>query len=372
MVVYITAQNAKVFREGHHLVVRHPDQPDQPILLHQTKQMVVCGNVTLTQPALALLLQEEIDTVWLRTDGRYLGRLEPPRTKNIELRICQFDRLRDTDFTLAVARAVVRGKLHNMADLLRKVARARSAEPAAAAARELRKMTRLTDQVESVPKLFGHEGQAATLYFKAMRLGFIHDHGFRKRIRRPPTDPVNVVLSLLYTFLTNHAHAALRLAHLDPQPGFLHAPHYGRNSLPLDLMEEFRPLVVDSLTISLFNLKVVGAKDFDHQEIKNHPSPIQNLDNLIDSACHDDLDVSEPAPGHVSEETSEEKYPLRLTRPAFRRLLQAFEKKMLSPCRHCSSEKEMTYGQALIRQARQLRRVIEGEENEYRPLVTGS
>ena len=79
-----------------------------------------------------------------------------------------------------------------------------------------------------------------------------------RRVRRPPTDPVNAVLSLLYTFLYNQVYSAIRQAHLDPYLGHLHSLDYGRYSLVLDLMEEFRPVIVDSLVFTLFNMRILS------------------------------------------------------------------------------------------------------------------
>jgi len=92
----------------------------------------------------------------------------------------------------------------------------------------------------NVDSVRGYEGRASALYFEAFASGFIEKQNFTRRIRRPPTDPVNSILSLLYTFLMNRVYAAVRVAGLDPYPGFLHSIDYGRYSLVLDLMEELR------------------------------------------------------------------------------------------------------------------------------------
>ena len=116
---------------------------------------------------------------------------------------------------------------------------------------------------DNMDALRGYEGQGSALYFAVFNLGFDQDQGFVKRVRRPPTDPVNAVLSLLYTFLYNQVYSAIRQVHLDPYLGHLHTPDYGRCSLVLDLMEEFRPVIVDTLVFALFNMGILKkAEDF--------------------------------------------------------------------------------------------------------------
>jgi len=120
----------------------------------------------------------------------------------------------------------------------------------------------LLEKADNVDSIRGYEGRASALYFEAFSAGFIENQGFTRRVRRPPTDPVNSILSLTYTFLMNRVYAAVRVAGLDPYPGFLHSIDYGRYSLVLDLMEEFRTIIADTLTLSLFNLKVLQKNDF--------------------------------------------------------------------------------------------------------------
>lgn len=372
MVVHITSQGAKIKREGRHLVVKQDDAPDQPIFLHNTEQLALYGNVGITQPAIALLLTENIDTVFLRFDGRYLGRLVGGEPKNAELRLRQFLLSDDQQFRLPVARAIVQGKLLNMTALLQRVARARRTTELNLAVEKLKVLATDIAKVEALETLLGCEGRGAAIYFGVFNQAFIRDQGFDKRRRRPPTDPVNATLSFLYTLLVNRAHTAIHLAGLDPQPGFLHSLHYGRHALPLDLMEEFRPVIVDPLVISLFNLNMLSDADFERCAVEEEDAEVAAVDDSAKVASADDLgltvDTAKAADESIPTTPSPAKEYLRFVPPAFQRVVKAFEQKLQSEFFHAGAERKMTYAEALSWQARHLRSVIEGEVSVYQPL----
>lgn len=372
MIVHITSQGAKIKRDGRHLVVRQEDAPDQPIFLHNTEQLALYGNVGLTQPAIALLLAENIDTVFLRSDGRYLGRLVAAEPKNAELRLRQFLLSNDWQARLPVARVIVQGKLLNMAALLQRVARARRTTALNLAVEKLKVLAADVAKVDALEILLGCEGRGAAIYFGVFNHAFIRDQGFDKRQRRPPKDPVNATLSFLYTLLGNRAHAAIHLAGLDPQPGFLHSLHYGRHALPLDLMEEFRPVVVDPLVISLFNLNVLSGTDFERCMIEGEGGETSDRDDSVKAVCADDLGLTVPEEKAEDEtasaSSSSSKAGLRFSPEAFQRIIKAFEQKLQAEFFHDGAERKMTYAEALLWQAKHLRSVIEGEASAYQPL----
>lgn len=262
MIACITAQGAYIHKKGHRLLVCAADET-HTLFVDELEQVLLFGNIQLSPQARYLLLKERIDTVFLRTDGRYMGRLESEESANVFLRKKQFLLNDDAGFCLGVARDIVHAKLMNQASLLARVKRERHAPEAGQAARELRALAREALNSADLQSARGIEGAGAALYFRHLPLAFHKDWKFTRRTRRPPTDPVNVVLSFLYTLLTSRCHAACRILGLDPFPGCLHDLEYGRHSLPLDLVEEFRALVADSLTIALFNMNVLHEDDFE-------------------------------------------------------------------------------------------------------------
>jgi CRISPR-associated protein Cas1 len=383
MIVYVTTQGSRIIREGRHLLVKLDEDVHHTLFVHKLEQLILCGNVSLTPPALNLLLREEIDTVFLRRDGRYKGRLALAEPKNVYLRRRQFQLAGDEAFCLNAARRIVQGKLLNMATVLQRIKRTRQANAADGACNGVRAMLSRLDTATSLDQLRGMEGQASACYFSGLRHGLDDDFGFRRRIRRPPTDPVNSVLSLLYTFLINRMVAAVRLAGLDPYPGVLHSLDYGRQALPLDLVEEFRAPLADTVALALFNLRVLKQEDFYVHFPAELALPPRQSDAL-DAVSRDPLGVMsetedeeelfdipdqqlEPEPDEAEGRAG--KGAMRLHPPAFKKVVGAFEKKLQSEFHHPVADLRMTFAEALVFQARQFRRLVEGESGDYHPLL---
>jgi len=384
MIAYVTVQGARVVREGRHLLVRLGDDIHHTLFIGKLEQLVLCGNITLTTPALSLLLREGIDTVFLRRDGRYRGRLASAEPRNVFLRQRQFHLCNDTDFCLAAARNIVTGKLCNMATLLQRIKRSRQSTIAGRIAQAIREIIDKLPQANHLDTVRGLEGAASARYFEGLRQGLDNDYGFCRRVRRPPTDPVNSVLSLLYTCLINRIYAAVRLAGLDPYPGVLHCLDYGRHALPLDLVEEFRAPLADALMLALFNLRVLRQEDFyrfDPPKMDLPESQRDSIDAAIQDALgqmsdlEDDQDLFDlpeqtaPLSSSSSSDTPRGAGAIRLYPAAFKKVITAFEKKLQTEFYHPLAEQRMSYADALIFQARQYRRLIEGEIVQYQPLL---
>jgi CRISPR-associated protein Cas1 len=390
MIAYVTAQGARVAREGRHLVVRKGEAIYNTLFTYKLDQLLLFGNIELTHSAILQLLHQDVDTVFLTQTGRYMGRLASPESKNVHLRKRQFALLDDPDFCLAAAKSIVSGKLYNMASLLLRVRRARVASLAGQRAGQIQDLQHKLAQVKDVAAVRGIEGRGSALYFEGFPHGFIEEQGFVKRVRRPPTDPVNSVLSLLYTFLMNRVYAAVRAAGLDPYPGVLHSLDYGRYSLVLDLMEEFRTIIADTLAFSLFNLKILQKHDFAIEELPPEPldalmpqdpadhkaplpdvsaDPLGQIGLGLDPGAGFDLPEQrvEETPENASPATG--KPPVKLTHAAFKRVIEAFERKLTTVFHHPLADRQLTYQEALFFQAGLFRKVVEGEVQTYQPLL---
>lgn len=383
MIVYVKTQGARIVKEGRHLLVKKGDGIYNTLFTYKLDQLLLFGNIEITHNALCQLMRNNIDTVFLTRYGRYLGRLAAPESKNVFLHKAQYILLDAPEFGLALARDIVAGKLANMATLLMRIKRSRNIPEAGIMAREIQDLMPKLAGADSVDSVRGYEGRGSAIYFKGFRNGFVEDMGFRKRVRRPPTDPVNSVLSLLYTFLMNRVYSAVRIAGLDPYPGFLHSADYGRYSLVLDLMEEFRTIIADTLTLSLFNLKILQPEDF-HIEVpveatSTQPEPGDSPDitmdpiglislNDGDSDCFD-LPEQRMEAVSVTAEQVTGKYPVKLSPEAFKRVIDAFEKKLTTTFHYPPAARQLTYGDAIIFQAGRFRKVIEGEVDVYQPLL---
>lgn len=385
MIAYVKTQGAKIIREGRHLLVKKKDDIYNTLFTYKLDQLLIFGNIAITHSALCVLMRHNIDTVFLTRDGRYLGRIAPVESKNVFLHKKQYQLIDDSDFALKIVKNIISGKLANMATLMMRIKRSRRIPDAGNKARQIQNLMDGLMNSGNIESARGYEGRGTAIYFSGFKYGFTENVPFTKRIRRPPTDPVNSVLSLLYTFLMNRVYAAVRIAGLDPYPAFLHVIDYGRYSLVLDIMEEFRPTIVDTLVFSLFNLKILQKTDFRAEApVASGPSasppdddvPDINSDPIgmmtMDGEDRENFDLPEQ---RIDDRISTAvtgatgKYPVMLLSEAFKRVIDAFEKKLTASFYYPPAERKITYGDAIIHQAAHYRKVIEGEADVYQPIL---
>lgn len=338
MVVYICEQGAKIQREGERLLVNTKGS-QKTIFIHQLEQLVLLGNVHLTAQARTLLLARHIDVLFLSSQGKYRGRLITLESENVFLRKRQYELLADATFQLKIARAIVSAKIHNQRIMLGRLRKNHGLEELGEGIAHLRLCEQQCLETDSVDSLRGVEGEAAAAYFRHFARGFHTDWGFGHRTRRPPTDPVNAVLSLCYTLLVDRCHTACRLAALDPYPAHLHSLEYGRHSLPLDLVEEFRAMFADALTLSLFNQHMLKKDDF------------------LQAGAEAAVPEEETPPGAPR---------LLLAQDALKRVLQAFSRKLATEFRY--QDQTLSYEEAIRHQALAYRKCVAGEVDAYEPV----
>jgi len=346
-VAYLIEQGSILSKEGQRLLVKK-----QGTLLHtihgfKLEQVVIFGNVSLTPVVISFLLKNGIDTAFMTSRGKYLGRLQSPEGKNILLRQVQYRRLQEEPFILETARAIVKGKLANQRGVLLRINRTRTGINLEEMIYGIKKLMEKADEAASLETLRGYEGKGSALFFKGFSAGFI-DEGitFTERIRRPPTDPVNCLLSLGYTLLFNCFLATLSMAGLDPYLGSLHAVDYGRPSLALDLMEEWRPVIVDTLVLSVFNLKAVTEDDFTTRVVEDDDAvPLTEVEDP-------------PSPRKA----------LYLTDSGLRKFLTQYERKMSQTITYPPTGQEISYRDCIREQARHFVRYLKGEERQYTPV----
>jgi len=261
--LYVIDQGASLHREGNRIVVKKGPRVVQWAHSFEVEQVVLFGNISVTPHALGHFLREGIDVVLLSMTGRYKGRLVGPETRNVVLRKIQFQKYDDELFRLKFVRSVVAAKISNMRSLLMRSARRRNIDLSSVVGK-LRILKDDTALATSVDSLRGIEGTATSAYFSAYRELLSPKFRFEKRTRRPPRDPANALLSFGYTLLGNSIQSAVNLVGLDPYLGFFHVVDYGRPSLALDLMEEFRPVIVDALILNVVNHRVVTIEGFEN------------------------------------------------------------------------------------------------------------
>jgi CRISPR-associated protein Cas1 len=355
----------------------------QTIFVHRLKTMVLVGSVELTPSAINLLCFEKIATFFTTTSGRFKGQLTFDYNKNIFLRQKQFLSLQDKNFCRKTAFFLVKGKISNMATLLGRIKRR---DPQG-------KKKNLNDNIDKIKKLQkglshnleiaqlrGYEGMATKHFFTGIQTGFKGNWNFTKRVRRPPTDPINSVLSFLYTLLMNRVFTAVKISGLDPAVGYLHSLDYGRSSLVLDLMEEFRSIVVETCTLSLFNLKILKPEDFFfiQPEPELEPKPVttsvlqDHLGDIYENPPAGFMDLEEQnveTQTTATQNQSGGKQPCRLHPEALKLVINSFEEKLTTEFHYLPNDEKITYAEALIEQAKQFRQYLEGKKTEYTPLL---
>lgn len=224
--------------------------------------VLIFGNVQFTTQAVHELFEHGIELALLTRTGRLVGQLTPPMPKNIELRMAQYERYKDEDFVLRLSKAIVRGKLRNSVEVLRRFS---YNHPETNLKDEIARLEKSIQEVQtrdSLQELRGIEGAGAKVYFGGFGKMIRGDFDFDGRRKRPATDPVNSLLSFGYTILFNEISSLLDGIGFDPYLGFFHQIHYGRPSLAADLIEEFRAPVVDRFTLNLINNNVFSQDDF--------------------------------------------------------------------------------------------------------------
>jgi CRISPR-associated protein Cas1 len=265
--LYLTEQGATLRKEHRRFVIESNGVALSQVHEFKVERVVIFGHVQLTTQAIGYLLARGIDAAFLNLQGQLKGRLAPLASKNVPLRLRQYDRARNPVFALETARAIVVGKIANCAAVLARHQRNHPETEFSAQTAQLAALSGTAGRRESLDSLRGVEGQAAAVYFQSFGRMLRRGFEFSKRTRRPPTDPVNSLLSFGYTLLYNEAIGALVSVGCDPYVGLYHGINYGRCSLALDLMEEFRHLTIDRLTLQLINLGVLGAEDFAPDEM---------------------------------------------------------------------------------------------------------
>lgn len=274
-VVYVQEPGAYVGKRGEHLVVSKDGATLNKVPLHAVRQVVVFGNVQVSTQTLATLATNDIPVAYMSGYGRYVATLAGPPAKNVGLREAQYRTFDDPATRLELAREVVRAKLTNQRVFLMRCLRsrtdadddARTTAKDEAAARGLADLLARLDQAPDADSLLGYEGQGAALYFaefgRFLKPGLPGgDFDFTTRNRRPPRDPVNALLSFAYAMLTKDAVSACLAVGFDPYKGFYHVGRHGKPSLGLDIMEEFRTIIADSVVVSLINNQLVTPADF--------------------------------------------------------------------------------------------------------------
>ena len=322
--LYVQANNVRLAKKGETITLTEEDGPTTTARLIDVSQVVLMGNARMTTPCLHALMRREIPVTWHSYGGWFLGHTVGLGHKNVELREAQYRASFTPAVSLAVARSLVAAKVRNSRTMMRRNWRGDEHERELVL-KILRRLADRTRHARDADTLLGLEGEAASVYFRAFAgllrapaaapvtghaQGAVHQPSratapvmasatgagggvgaagegapatgaepaadntggatplpafrFDRRNRRPPTDPVNALLSFAYSMLTRTFTVTLSAIGFDVYRGFYHRPRYGRPALALDLMEPFRPIVADSTVLQAINNGEVKPNDFLH------------------------------------------------------------------------------------------------------------
>lgn len=271
--VYVQAHRAKVAKKGDRLAISKDDSEPVHVRLADTSQLVLQGNVYVTTPALHELMRREIPVSWHSYGGWFIGHTVGTGHANVELRTAQYRGSFDDAVCLQLSRGWVQAKIRNCRTMLRR--NHRTASHLGTALTDLSRLADRAGRVRDLDTLLGVEGAAAAIYFQALPGMLRSDQSqdadmpfkMENRNRRPPTDPINAMLSFGYSVLTRTFLNTLTAVGFDAYRGFYHQPRYGRPALALDMMEPFRPLLVDSAVIMAINNGEIRPTDFVHEPV---------------------------------------------------------------------------------------------------------
>lgn len=259
-VVYLTEGGTQLGKEGGRFYVARGEERLCEVPAASLEGVVLFGGVQVSAAAVTELLRQEVPVSWMSAQGRFHGRLDNTRQGHVLRQRSQFRLTENEAVRLSLARRLVAAKVHNQRVLLRRHARGEAL--LAAGMVHLAALEQKVPLAISADELLGLEGAAARRYFACLGQVVPAAFAFEGRSRQPPRDPVNSLLSFGYQLLFTEVYTAVVQAGLHPYLGFLHQLHPGHAALVSDLMEEWRPVLVDALVLTMLSRGSVKAEDF--------------------------------------------------------------------------------------------------------------
>lgn len=352
--LYLNTQGCRVGIKSERLIIKDGDSVMDEVRLNDVTHLALFGNIQISTQAVHELCEQEIPVAYFSMGGWFYGLTRGHGLKNVHTRIRQFAAASNPLQCLSLAEKIVQAKIRNHRTMLMRL----HVEPPTAAVVGLKEIASRVSNSRGLDELLGMEGAAAALYFQHFA-GMIKVAGddlddelpgleriatpdspgsreeerftfdFTQRRRRPPTDPVNALLSLAYSLLAKDCTIAALAVGFDPYVGFYHQPRHGRPALALDLMEEFRPLVAESAVLAAINNRMISPEHFVRAGNAVNLSPVGR-----------------------------------------RAFFHAYEQRMNALITHPVFDYKVSYRRVLELQARLLARCLTGEIPEYVPMVT--
>ncbi len=358
--IYILSDYGKLTKRDETIVFAQPDGTNTILFPFKTEHLVLIGRVSISADALRLLTKYKISTTFLSSNGRFNGKLTFGDSKNVFLRQKQFRILDNTEKSLEIAESIVAGKIRNEISFMQRIKRKTNSddEKVKNAINDVKNVLSSLKKSRNIDELRGFEGIAARKYFEVFAFNINCEWAeFKRRSKNPPKSNVNAVLSFLYTLLSYRVESAIESTGMDTCCGNLHAMNYGRSSLVFDLMEEFRSPICDSVCCNLFNLGTLTKEDFEEKDFSadSDEFPLEQVQNDENSDTEKETD-----------EIPERQTGILLTKAGLKKVIGAFEAKMNSLVLYPLTNQKLSYAKIIYQQVLLYKRVISGEETEYR------
>ena len=259
--LYVNEPTAQISLSGGRFNVRYNDGMNRSLPIESIEGISLFGPVSITTQCVTECIKRGIPIQYYSLYGAYYGRLSSTTHVHTSRQRKQSLLYYNDDYRLQISKNIIRAKIHNQSVVLKRYAR----NSDAFVNNEIRSMLICREKISftnSIEELMGFEGNAARNYFAALSHIIIPDFKFKGRSRRPPLDPFNSLLSLGYSILMNEVYGAIETHGLNPYFGFVHSDKEKHPTLASDLMEEWRPVIVDSVVLSMINGHEISKSEF--------------------------------------------------------------------------------------------------------------
>ncbi len=264
--LYLMEHGSILGKEYERFIIKRKGMVIKQIPAIHVDQIMVFGNSQLTTQVMQFCLQARIPIYLLSAKGKYYGMVDSFSTEPVLLHREQFLRADNKDFCLQLAKQFIKGKVSNNRLLLQRLSRNREAPAFEHAIKQQKHIIKQLETATTLDQLRGYEGTAARINFQAIAATVDPSWGFSQRVKQPPTDPINAMLSYGYTLLFYNIYTFLRARGLNPHVGYLHPMRMGHPALASDVMEEFRSIVVDAVVLNIVFNKKLSPDDFEKPE----------------------------------------------------------------------------------------------------------
>ena len=321
-VLYVKEHGASIGVVNERVQIRRKQKVVEEIPVLHLERIVLMVPTYITLPAVKFLMDRGIPIAYLSQNGKFYGQFSRGNGADVNKRLAQFRKFYDRSFRLRLARVFIEGKIGNMIELWQ---RQRRHGDLRVKVDRLEKLRDKASAATSLESLRGFEGSATAQHFSLLRKGLKGEWKFDRRIHNPPPDPANAMLSLGYTLLYSRMSGLLQVHGLDPYLGFFHEPKHGHAALASDMIEEWRPVIVDTLMLRLINTNQIKPTDF----------------NKGSGQC-------------------------KMKRELLQLFVNAFEERLQSFSSNSNETSDPVGG--LVGQIRQLSRVLLGQQKRYQPI----